>query len=67
MLLSNSQLKKYRPFQGITQDELEEKAKSSLNEYVTAELDDKRKIKTAIDNPVTPIRGPNLEIPLTAA
>ena len=63
MLLSNSKLKKYRPFQGITQDELEEKAKSSLNEYVTAELDDKRKIKTAIDNPVTPIRGPNLEIP----
>jgi len=61
--LSNSQLKKYRPFQGKTKDELEEKAKSSLNECVTVTLDDERKIKPAIEHPVTPIRGPNLEIP----
>ena len=63
MPLNNSQLKKYRPFQGKTKDELDKEVQSSLKEYVTAVLDNKLKRQFATDNPVTLTRGPNLEIP----
>ena len=59
-------LKKTRPFakSAFTQKKLLDKTKACLQEYVIQELDNKKKLlQTARENPVTSIRGPNLDIP----
>ena len=61
-------LEKTRPFahSSFTKKKLLDKTKACLQEYVIQELDLDNKdnlLKAAMTNPVTSIRGPNLEIP----